>query len=403
MIRQRLFKDQVLSDRERKNISILELIGKNGPMTKTDISKITELNIVTVSNYINNYIKAGLVEEKGFDISSGGRKPTLIDLNYKSGYVIGVGLNSSFNQLVAVMVDFGSNLIKEKKMSWDSSDRSERVIEAMNNLIEALIKDSGVDQDKIKGIGVGLPGIVDERGLTAKWPSSVGKMDISVCITVRSLLEKNFRIPIFIEKDDVVAVSGERWLGLNSDVQNVIFMFSGIGGGLMINGQLYRGTSGTAGELGICNTEEEGLEFTEDFPPLGRWDIEADLCREVQAQIKSGNKSSLSASGKINLQDIVEAVKQGDKVAMVALKKAGQILGRKISFLINLLNPEVVVIGGGIEDAGPIFLDSIRKTVKILAVEEASNVVKIIPSILGDRVVAMGAATIVIQEMFAQV
>jgi len=91
MIRQRLFKDQVLSDRERKNISILELIGKNGPMTKTDISKITELNIVTVSNYINNYIKAGLVEEKGFDISSGGRKPTLIDLNYKSGYVLVLG------------------------------------------------------------------------------------------------------------------------------------------------------------------------------------------------------------------------------------------------------------------------------------------------------------------------
>jgi predicted HTH transcriptional regulator len=90
MIRQRLFKDQVLTDRERKNISILELIGKNGPMTKTDISKLTELNIVTVSNYINNYIKAGIIEEKGFDISTGGRKPTLLGIHKNNILHVGI-------------------------------------------------------------------------------------------------------------------------------------------------------------------------------------------------------------------------------------------------------------------------------------------------------------------------
>ncbi len=401
MIRQRLFKDQVLSDRERKNISILELIGKNGPMTKTDISKITELNIVTVSNYINNYIKAGLVEEKGFDISSGGRKPTLIDLNYKSGYVIGVGLSNTFDEIIAVMVDYGSNLIKEKRLAWKSEDRSERVVEEMGKLVEVLIKESGIESEKIKGIGLGLPGIVDERGATAKWPSHVGKMDISVCITVRSLLEKRFRIPIFIEKDDVAAVAGERWLGLNSDVQNVLFMFSAIGCGLMINGQLYRGSSGTAGELGILNVDTNDEEMADPFV-LGRWDVAKWIVKKVEEQTKKSQKPTPS-SRELTLENVVKASNQGDKIAMEIIKEAGQILGKKISFLVNLLNPEVVVIGGGLEEAGPIFLDSIRKTVKSWAIEEASNVVKIIPSILSDKVIAMGAASIVIQEMFAQV
>jgi predicted NBD/HSP70 family sugar kinase len=397
MIRQRLFKDQVLSDRERKNISILELIGKNGPMTKTDISKITELNIVTVSNYINNYIKAGIVEEKGFDVSSGGRKPTLIDLNYKSGYVIGIGVNNTFDKIVAVMVDYGSNLIVEKQVDWNPEVRSEKLIEEMANIVEVLIQESGVEQEKITGIGVGLPGIVDERGITVKWPSSVGKMDISVCISVRSLLEKKFRIPIFIEKDDVTAVAGERWLGLNSDIQNVLFMFSGIGCGLMINGQLYRGTSGISGEFALGESNED------EAAAYARWDIEAKIAKQVKQKVKDGEESSLSGKTSLKLKDIVKASNEGDKVAMEAIQDVGQILGKKISFLINLLNPEVVVIGGGIEEAGPIFLDSIRRAVKVSAVEEASNVVKIIPSILGEKTIALGAASVVIQEMFAQV
>ncbi|MFH1645307.1 MAG: winged helix-turn-helix domain-containing protein, partial [Candidatus Omnitrophota bacterium] len=91
-IRQTLFRDQILSDRERKNLAILDVIRKSGPITRTEISKFTKLNIVTVSNYVNNYIEKGLVVEKGFDVSTGGRKPTLVELNASIGYAIGVDI-----------------------------------------------------------------------------------------------------------------------------------------------------------------------------------------------------------------------------------------------------------------------------------------------------------------------
>ncbi len=397
MIRQRLLKDQILSDRERKNIAILELIGKSGPLTKTDISKITELNIVTVSNYINNYIKAGLIEEKGFDVSSGGRKPALVDLNYNSGYVVGIGVSPQFNEIVCVLIDYGSHLVKKKSLIWDSSNRSGALIEEMANLLDQVIAESGVEVDKIKGIGAALPGVLDERGNTVKWPSSVGEMNISMCLPVRSVLERRFRMPIFIERSDIVAVSGERWMNLSSDVQNVLFMYSGVGCGYIICGQLFRGTGGTAGSLGIDFEDQTKIsDLRQDYFDLG-------ICDDVYLRLKNGEESTLYNGEHPKLEAIILAAQNGDRVCVEVIQDAGVRLGQKVAFLVNLLNPEVVVIGGGIEDAGPIFLDSVRKSVKKHAVEEVSNVLKVIPSTLGDELLALGAASVVIQELFAQV
>src|SRR5664279_3648898 len=93
MIIKQMLKDRTLTDKERKNLAILEVVRKNGPISRTDISKLTELNIVTVSNYVSHYIKKGLVVEGELDESTGGRKPVLVELNPKAGYIVGVGLN----------------------------------------------------------------------------------------------------------------------------------------------------------------------------------------------------------------------------------------------------------------------------------------------------------------------
>ncbi|MBN1493133.1 MAG: winged helix-turn-helix transcriptional regulator, partial [Candidatus Omnitrophica bacterium] len=108
-----LLRDRILTDKERKNLSILEVIRKHGPISRTDISKVTEFNIVTVSNYINNYIKKGLVIEGDLDESTGGRKPVLVELNSKAAYVIGLGLNMF--SMVGIMVDLGTNVVYEIK------------------------------------------------------------------------------------------------------------------------------------------------------------------------------------------------------------------------------------------------------------------------------------------------
>ena len=155
MIKQML-KDRILTDKERKNLAILEVIRKNGPISRTDISKITELNIVTVSNYVNHYIKKGLVLEGELDESTGGRKPVLVELNPKAGYIVGVGLNMM--STVGVLVDLEINVVAELKRER-SPENSETVIENMVDMASEIIEKAEIDRNKIVGVGVGVPGM----------------------------------------------------------------------------------------------------------------------------------------------------------------------------------------------------------------------------------------------------
>ncbi len=404
MIKQMLLKDRILTDRERKNLAILEVVRKNGPISRTDISKITELNIVTVSNYVAHYIKQGLIIEGELDESTGGRKPVLVELNPKAGYIVGVGLNML--NMVGVLVDLEINVITEIKRER-IPENSEAVVNQMVDLVAELIDKSDVDKTKIVGAGAGIPGIIDERGRTVRWPQSLGEKDISVCLSIKDTFERRLKIPTFVENDANAAVLGEKWLGLDRDVKHLLYMFSGVGVGIIVNGEIYRGVSGAAGELGISSPKIDASEVLALAPQLGRWEMDLGMTRRARELVKKGNTSVLKdlASGdadKISLKDFVKAVKQKDPLALRVVEEGGYALGKKIAFLVNLLNPEIVVIGGGIEDCGAPLLDAIKNAVKEWAIEEAASRAKIIPSAFGENAVALGVVGIVAREVFAQ-
>lgn len=406
LIKQTLLKDRVLTDKERKNLAILEVIRKNGPISRTDISKITEFNIVTVSNYVNHYIKKGLVVEGELDESTGGRKPILVELNPKSAYIVGVGLNML--SMVGVLVDLETNVLYEVKRER-KPENSEAMIEKMIQLAEEIIDKSGVEKQKIAGLGVAIPGIIDEKGRTIRWPGALGTKDATICISIKDLFEKRLNIPTFVENDANAAVLGEKWLGLDRDVRHMIYMFSGVGCGVMINGEIYRGATGAAGELGIASNNPKYAELVKNSAAqLGRWAMDLGIGEAAQAALKNGNKSSLIkelAKGKVDdvtIKEVILAAKEKDSLAIQIIEEGGRNLGRKIAFLVNFLNPEIVVIGGGIEDCGAILLDAVKQEVKEWAVEEAANYVKIIPSAFGENAVALGVVGIVAREVFAQ-
>jgi len=399
-----LLKDRILTDKERKNLSILEVIRKNGPISRTDISKITELNIVTVSNYVSHYIKSGLVIEGELDESTGGRKPVLVELNPKAGYIVGVGLNM-FN-MVGVLVDLEINVITEIKRER-APENSEVVVQQMVDLAVEMIEQSEVDKTKIVGVGVGIPGIIDERGRTIRWPQSLGEKDLSVCLSIKDTFEKRLNVPTFVENDANAAVLGEKWLGLDRDVKNLVYMFSGVGVGIIINGEIYRGATGAAGELGISSLKTSREEIKAMAADLGRWEMDIGMTNRAKEFIEKGSASMMKDStggnmNKITFKEFIKAVKAKDPLALKVVEEGGLALGKKIAFLVNLLNPEIVVIGGGIEDCGAPLLDSIKTAIKEWAVEEAASRVKIIPSAFGENAVALGVVGIVAREVFAQ-
>lgn len=404
MIKQMLLKDRILTDKERKNLSILEVIRKNGPISRTDISKITELNIVTVSNYVSHYIKSGLVIEGELDESTGGRKPVLVELNPKAGYIVGVGLNM-FN-MVGVLVDLEINVITEIKRER-APENSEIVVQQMVDLAAEMIEQSEVDKTKIVGVGVGIPGIIDERGRTIRWPQSLGEKDLSVCLSIKDTFEKRLNVPTFVENDANAAVLGEKWLGLDRDVKDLVYMFSGVGVGIIVNGEIYRGVTGAAGELGISSLKAAREDIKSMATGLGRWEMDIGMTSRAKELIGKGSASVIQdlAGGdvnKITFKEFVKAVKAKDPLVLKVVEEGGTALGKKIAFLVNLLNPEIVVIGGGIEDCGAPLLDSIKAAVKEWSVEEAASHVKIIPSAFGENAVALGVVGIVAREVFAQ-
>lgn len=403
MIKQML-KDRILTDKERKNLSILEVIRKNGPISRTDISKITELNIVTVSNYVGHYIKKGLVVEGELDESTGGRKPVLVELNPKAGYIVGVGLNML--SMVAVLVDLEINVITEIKRER-TPENSETVIHKMVDLAVEIIEKSEIDREKIVGVGVGVPGIIDEKGRTIRWPQSLGEKDISVCLSIKDTFEKRLNIPTFVENDANAAVLGEKWLGLDRDVRHMLYMFSGVGTGILINGEIYRGATGSSGELGVSSSKAGKDEIVSMASGIGRWEMDLGMTEHAKELVTKDSSSAIKGYvngdlSKITFREVVRGCKEKDPTALKIVEEGATLLGKKVAFLVNLLNPEIVVIGGGVEDCGAPLLDAVKNAVKEWSVEEASSQVKIIPSAFGENAVALGVVGIVAREVFAQ-
>lgn len=397
----RVLSDENLSDKGKKNLTILDTIRKNGPLARTDVSKITGINIVTVSNYVDSYIKAGFVVQKGLDSSTGGRRPLLVELNSQAGYIIGIGMNVA--EIIGIVTDM-SNKVLFKIKKERTLETGEKLINHLLNITEEVIKKSGIEISQIKGIGLGIPGIVNKERHTVRWPRGLFSGDISVSVSVIDLFEKKFNIPTLVDNDANTAVFGEKWLILEPSIKNLLYMYSGLGCGIMVDGKIYRGANGCAGEF-LFAPEVDYISWIRQSHDTNIWEIDLGLTLESRKIVKDNPGSIIAKlvdgdTNKVNFFTVVKALKEKDPLIIQLADKAAQELGRKIAFLVNLLNPEIVVIGGGIEVAGAYFLEAVKKTVKSAAIEEATRKLKIIPARLGEEAVALGAASLVAQDLF---
>jgi len=403
----RLFESSLLSDHEKKNYSILELIRRNGPITRADISKITDLNIVTVSNYINTYISEGLVIEGGMEASSGGRKPSLVNLNEANGFAIGLDLGhmgAEGTTMVGMVTNLSGKVITriERERQKDSMDR---IIDKSVDLIDELVSKKGVNKEKVKGVGIGVGGVIDENLGTVRDSTRNGLR--TSYISIKGLIEQRFGVPSFLGNDATFAAFGEKMHALPMDVEDVIYMYSDVGSGIIIKGGIYCGASGSAGEIRVNyprNGEYVKLSRNLSFLlPLG---LDLGLISQATKLIKEeGIKSTISEEAGTNLKNltvdiIINSAKSGDTLAIELLEDAAVNMGVRVAYLVNLFNPEIVIIGGGIEKSGSLFLEPLRRTVRKWAFEEPANVVKIIPAHLGKDAVALGGASVVIRDVF---
>jgi len=364
-----LFRYKTLSDRERKNLTIFDIIRRNSPISRTEISRMTEINIVTISNYVNNYIDKGFVVEKGLDISTGGRKPTLLELNATGGYVLGIDVGP--RHIRGVMTDLSAKVLTKKMIERPTGDM-EGVTNASLSVIQDIMDTSSVEKEKIKGIGLGISGVIDDIAGTVRDTNGKRGKTSSSYATLRMETEKRFNINAYIGNDATCAAYGEKRLTIEADVENMLYIYSDVGCGIIIKGEIYSGAGGSAGEmqLSVERSGKEGLPINSDelyyLRPLG---VDLGMIQEAKNIIAKGIGTKIleNAKGKlddITLDDIITAAGDGDKVAVDLIETAGIGLGTRVAYLINLFNPEAVVVGGGIEKAGERIIESIRKAVR---------------------------------------
>ncbi|MCX5665685.1 MAG: ROK family protein [Candidatus Omnitrophica bacterium] len=401
-----IFTYHASQDRQRKNLAILELIRKKGPISRADISRTLGLNIVSVSNYLDFYINKKIVLEVGYDVSSGGRRPELLELNAKSAYIVGIDVGPE--SIKAVVADLQVNVVSSAyapRPMANVEDLHPHIVK----VIEEAIEKSKIVKGLIKNIGIGISGIIDYVAGTIHDTDPVRGRSKTSILKFCKALEQKFYMPVYIGNDASCAAFGEKTLNHTADVENMLYVYSDVGLGIIMQDDVYCGSSGCAGEIQLVfsGLQKDEKNSMREYTHMRPWGVDLGVVMEAMRAIDKGVPTEiLNMVGgdvtKLTKEVIIAAAKKRDKLAVELVSNAARNLGVRVAYLVNIFNPDIVVIGGGVEKSGEVFMDAIKETVKKFAFEEPASVVKIVPTLLEDNSVVLGAAALAAREIFIE-
>lgn len=353
--------------RETNLSVILDMLRKNEPISRTDLAKISGLNKATVSSLIRDLQNGGFVHDvQQFSSIKGGRPPIGLGLNPAAGTFIGAEIGVDF--ISAIVTDFSAKIIWRHDESTIEMPGEQAILQKAMEILQTAHEHALSSKGRIFGLGMGLPGLVDAASGSLLVAPNLGWINVPV----RNLLLERFDIPIFVENEANLAALGETYFGAAAGFDNVLYLSSGVGlgGGIVLNGQIMTGTTGFSGEIGhMTLVPENGLPC--NCGNMGCWETVASqwaVFRHVEEAIQRGQASSLKAvlsepPNRLSIPTIVQAAQGGDPVAIAALEEIGRWLGIGLANLINALNPRRVVFGGILSLAHEFLLPVIHASV----------------------------------------
>ena len=398
----------VLNDLKKINRAhVLNLIRDGQTISRVEISQKSRLSRPTVSSIIHSLIKEGYIKEIGKDEEKrgAGKKRTMLRFIPQAAYAIGIEVGIS--KLDIGILDLQANMIYRsstnlKKLSNPRKDRK-----SIKNLIireiQKAIDLSGINPQKIIGVGIGTTGLVDAKSgilrISTYHPGWNG-------LNFRNLIEKKFHIHAVIDNAVKVEALGERWFGMGKEINNFIYISitEGIGAGLIINGTLYRGKDDNAGEIGHTVVDINGRKCTcGNRGCLNTMASERALHYWAGESIAKNKKSILARltrkSHKISTDLILKAAQEKDPLAINIIKKVGGYIGLGLSNLINMFNPEAVIISSPLLQTRGIILDVIRKSLNNYSLDKTWQV-PIKSATLGHDSGIIGAASLILEDVF---
>jgi len=390
--------------REQNLSSVLHHLHDRTGLSRAQIANQTSLNKSTVSSLVEELINRGLIHETGTNSIGTGRPGTILELNPQAGGIIGLELGVDF--LSVVLSDFIGNILWRRFESVDPIVGEDSTIGLTLDLIDNAIKDCKARNLRLLGMGVSTPGIVDLKEKVLVFAPNLHWRNIPL----GRIYSQHTGVPVFIDNDGNTATIGEHLFGVARQSSNFIFVFAGvgIGGGLFLNNELYRGNNGFAGEFGHspilwnpafqapCHCGNRGCWETHanQYSIIRRAEASLEVKRHsIIPQLMEQNKAPLSISL------IKEAADAGDKEAIDILSETGEALGLGFASLINIFNPEKIILGGPLSNVGGYLLPAIKESVKKHAMPEIAHQAEILLSAFGTDASVIGAIALVVNDI----
>lgn len=377
---------------------ILKSIYFNGPQANSDLSRQLKLSTPKINSLLVELAEEGLVKDLGRGDSSGGRRPNIYGLDKEGFYVLGITIN--VNRTIISIFNSNNEEVSGPHFFPIRMQPDISIFYQVSEKLEQVIRESNIRREKILVAGFELPGLINLK-------EGINKTYFPEIDNLFDELGKIFGIPVFFNHDAKVRTFAEQHFGLAKDKKNVLMLQAdwGLGLGIIVNGKLYSGKSGYSGEFGhlpivdngvLCSCGKQGCLETV-VSAIG-------ISRMAKDGIGAGKNSLISELvkndlEKIDISIVIQAANRGDQFAISLFAEVGFWLGRGIAYLVQIFNPELIIIGGRVAEASQFILAPIQQAIHTFSNHDISNNTEIKFSELGLKAGTMGAAAYALDKL----
>ena len=377
---------------------VLNAIRHAGQISRKDLAPLVGLTPATITNLVNKCIDQGAIIEAGSGESLGGRRPTILELNPRLGYVVGVELN--VGRAICILSDFKAVLVDKTIADVDIGQGPDTVVKQICGMINSIIIKNSIDKNKVCGIGFVSAGPYDhQKGIMINPPNFHGWHNVPV----KEMIERQTGITTYFERETPAAALAEDWYDRQKKHKRIFaanVYEVGLGGGLVVDGQIFRGFRDGGLEIGHMTVDIDGHPCS--CGNNGCLEVLADgeaAIRYVKQMLDGGEQSAVQNSGTVMLKDVVTHAAAGDKVCIKAIEKCAFYLGTALSSLITVLSPDVIYLGGQFMDSSRLYFEMTVKKMSERTYPLHAREIEVKRSTFGPESGAMGGTAVVFQSL----
>lgn len=387
-------------------VEVLNDVRERGSRSRPGIIRSTGLTRAVVTSRVAELLNRGLLFEGTLEPSTGGRAPRQLNFCADAGHVLVADLGAT--SIDVAVADLSGRILGHIDEPADIADGSGAVLGRVDEMFGELLSGTGGVPGELWGIGIGVPGPVDfGSGCVVAPPIMPGWGEFPI----RERFAERYRVPVWVDNDVNAMALGELRAGIARGHRSVVFIKigTGIGAGIVVDGRLHRGAHGAAGDVGhtqvthdsatVCRCGKTGcLEALAGGAALAR--AATELALDGSSQILAERMKA--RGGRLDATDVTWAASRGDAAAARLIAEAGHLVGEMLSNVVHFFNPSLIVIGGGVANAGDRLLAAIRESVYGLSLPLATRDLQVRRASLGGQSGVIGAATMVIDELFSR-